>query len=310
MLPRKLIHICCCLETVIMLQGCGLTKTQKHEIEVFGKAASTLGASSEEQFLDGRENVIQMKRLRLAIEKKVLPQEQPDGSAATREFYASKILDLDSGLDKDNIDIRVAAVDLLQQYGNLLAAFSGETQEKELNDASDKFTRSLEKFPDNPLTGDEIKGIGELVRVAGGMLVEHEKKETLKKIVPKVSPLINKICNSLENDFNPDKKGVAGNIHQVQDRLASEAIDGLKRPRESLSDSLVLIDGLALAEKNKEQLDSVTKQILKTTYSLRKANEQLLNVITHNKIGLKDIKEFGEDAADLAKAVKPFMSRF
>ncbi|HEY3309719.1 MAG TPA: hypothetical protein VGJ93_14800 [Desulfuromonadaceae bacterium] len=310
MSTKKLCLACWCLVVVVSLQGCGLTSAQRKEIEIFGQAASTLGESSKDQFVAGRENVIDMKRYHLAIEKNVLPPYQADSGIPAREYFFSKNLNLDAGLDKNDIDIRVAAVDLLQQYGKLLVAFTTDSHEKEIKESADKFAKSVGKFPHNSMTADEVDGLGQIVTAVGGILVEHQKKEALEKVVPKVSPLIEKICDSLEQDFDPKKNGIYANINTVQDRLASVAIEGLKFPGDSMSDRLLLIDGFALAEKNKGILTTTSSQILKSIASLRKANSQLLDVIKSHKVGLKDIKEFGEDVADLSKGVKPYLSRF
>lgn len=298
-----------CLTAALVLQGCGLTKNQKTGIETFGQAAATLGASSKDHFLACRESVIEMKKSQLAIERFILPASLPDGSPSTREYYFSKSLNLDSGLDKDNIEKRVAAVELLQRYGNLLVSFTSDTHEKDLGDASVKFAKSVKSFPDNPLTSEETKGLGELVMIAGSFLAEHEKKEALVKIVPKVTPLIDKICDSIERDFDLKKKGISSNIRFAQDRLASDAINGLKQTDGSLSDRLLLINGFALAEKNKEYIESTSKHLLKAVASLRTANSQLFQVIVHNKVGIDEVKKFSEDAVDVAKAVKPFVGR-
>lgn len=309
MMTGKTNFALCCLTAMLVLQGCGLTKSQRTGIETFGHAAETLGASSKDHFLACRENVIEMKRSQLAIEGFVLPVSQPDGTPPTREYYFSKSLNLDSALDQDNIEKRVAAVELLQRYGNLLVSFTSDSHEKDLRNVSDKFAKSVESFPDNPLTSEEVKGLRELVVIAGSFLVEHEKKDALEKIVPKVTPLIDKICDSIERDFDPKRKGVASNIRFAQDRLASEAINGLKQAGGSLSDRLLLINGFALAEKNKEYIETTSKQLLKAVASLRSANSQLLQVISQNRVGINEIKKFSEDAADIAKAVKPFIGR-
>ncbi len=296
------------LTTVIVmtaiLAGCGLTKAQKEGIGAFGHAAVSTGTAGKEAFTGGRENVMRMKRLRLAIERKQLtqvPGKQPD-----REFYGNE-LDLDSGLDPDNIKKRVDAAELLVQYGNLLVAFSEETQEKELAAAAARFTDSVASFPDNPLTADEINGLGQIVIVGGRFWVEHEKKEALKKIIPFVSPLVSSICGVLEHDFDVQKKGIARNIDLVQQRLASEAIDGLKRDGSSMGDRLILIDGLVLADASRNELGTTAKKLLKTAASLREANEKLATLIVNDKITVDEIKTFADDAKDLPKAIKPFV---
>lgn len=310
MSTRKLLLASWFLVIAVTLQGCGLTTAQRKEIEVFGQAATTLGASSKEQLIEGRENVIDMKRYRLAIEKLVLPAYQADSGMSARDFYFSKSLDLDAGLDVNDIDIRVAAVDLLQQYGKLLVAFTADSHEKEIKEAADKFTKSVGDFPKNPMTNDEINGLGQIVTSVGGFLLEHQKKEALEKVIPKVAPLIDKICDNLETDFDPKRNGVYGNMNTVQDRLASVAIEGLKLQGDSLSDRLLLIDGFAMAERNKRTITATSKQLLKSIVSLRKANSQLSVVIMSHKVGLNDIKDFGQDVADLSKGIKPYLKRF
>jgi hypothetical protein len=307
---KKLFLASWVLFIAVFLQGCGLTIAQRKQIGVFGQAATTLGASSRAELLAGRENVIDMKRYRLAIEKIVLPTYQAESGMPARDFYFSKSLNLDAGLDVNDIDLRVAAVDLLQKYGNLLVAFTSDSHEKEIEDAADKFAKSVGKFPHNPMTNDEISGLGQIVTSINGIFVGHEKKEALEKVVPRVTPLIDKICDGLEKDFDPRKNGIYGNINTVQDRLSSVAIEGLKVPGDSLSDRLLLIDGSALAEKNRGTITTTSKELLKSIASLRKANTQLLEVIKSDKVGFDDIKEFSEDAAALSKGSKPYFSRF
>lgn len=291
---------------IVCLTGCGLTKAQKSGISTFGQATMTLGNASKDQFQGGRENVIQMNRQRLAIEKKVLPPKKPDGTSTDRSFYA-QFLNLDAGLDPINIGRRINAVEMLTRYGKLLVAFSSETQEKELTDAASKFTDSVKEFPNNPLSAEEISGLGQVVVMAGKMWVEREKKEALKKIIPTVSPMITKVCDALENDFDLTKKGVAADIFNTQDRLANEAIAGLKSADGSIGDRLLLIDGFSFADQNMVSIETVSGKILKAIGTLRKANKELTSLIENENISIEDIKAFADDAKDLTKAIKPFI---
>jgi len=267
-----------------------------------------LGASGKDQFVAGRENVIDMKRYRLAIKKIQLNPAEAKGDA--RDYLFSQALNLDAGLDKDNIASRVAAVDVLQQYGKLLVAFTTDSHEKELKESTGKFVKSVEKFPENPMTAEEIGGLGQIVTSVGGILVERQKKEALEKVVPKVAPLIDRICDSLEREFDPTKNGIYANLDTVQDSLAIAAIAGLKAPADSMADRLLLIDGFALAEENKGTVETTSVKMLKSIASLRKANRLLVEVINSHKIGLKDVKEFGQDVGDLSEGIKPYFDRF
>lgn len=311
MANRTVSGLCFFLVIVTCLSGCGLTSRQRKEIEVFGLAASTLGATGKEQLSASRDNVIDMKRYRLAIEKVILdPKKAKESGLPAREFYFANILDLDAGLDRNDIASRVAAVDVLEQYGKLLMSFTTDRHEKEVKDASSKFAKSVGDFPHNPMTAEEIDGLNHILSSVGGILVEHRKKEALEKVIPMVAPLIDKICDYLERDFDPAKPGVYGTVDTVQDRLGTTAVEGLKAPPDSISDRLLLIDGFALAQKNKASVGTTSPRMLKSIASLRKANAQLPEVIQSNKVGLKDIKDFGENAGALAKGMKPFLQRF
>ena len=294
---------------IVCLVGCGgLTKAQRSGIPDFGKATATLGNASKEQFQGGRETVIKMKKQQLAIEKIVLPEKRPDGTAVDRKYFEEKVLNLDSGLDPANIETRVNAVELLIKYGNLLVAFSENTQEKELTAAATEFTDSIKEFPNNTLTADEVKGLGQLVIMAGKLWVENEKKEALKKIIPTVSPLITQVCDILEKDFDLKKNGVLADIFNTQDRLANAAIDGLKTGGGSINDRLLLIDGFAFANENKLAVETSSPKLLKAVDSLRKADKNLTVLINDdNSISSADIKSFADDAKDLANAIKPFL---
>lgn len=308
---RKASGLCFFLVIATCLAGCGLTSAQRKEIEVFGQAASTLGASSKEQLSASRDNVIDMKRYRLAIDKVSLdPKKVKESGLPARDYYFSNVLDLDAGLDRNDITSRVAAVDVLEQYGKLLMAFTTDRHEKEVKEASNKFAKSVGDFPHNPMTAEEIDGLDHILSLVGGILVEHRKKEALEKVVPMVAPLIDKICDNLERDFDPTKPGVYGTVDTVQDRLGTTAVEGLKAPPDSIGDRLLLIDGFALAQKNKAGVGTTSARMLKSIASLRKANAQLPEVIKSHKVGLKDIKEFGENAGDLAKGMKPYLQRF
>ncbi|PKN53070.1 MAG: hypothetical protein CVU55_03780 [Deltaproteobacteria bacterium HGW-Deltaproteobacteria-13] len=288
---------------IVCLAGCvGLTKAQQNGVSGFGKAAAALGTVSKEQFQGGRETVIQMKEKQLAIEKKVLSAKQADRASCEEE------LNLDSGLDQENIASRVKAADLLVQYGNLLAAFVDNTQGKDLASATNAFTDSVKDFPGNTLTSDELKGLGQLIIMAGEKWISNEKKDALKKIIPQVSPLISKVCDSLQKDFDWNRKGILADIFNTQDRLASAAIDGLKREGGSINDRLLLIESFELANKNKLAVETSSAKLLKAIESLRKADKNLAAIINDdNNFSTGDIDSFVEDVNALVKAIKPFL---
>jgi len=284
----------------ILLMSCGLNVVQKRGVSSFGNAALDLGDTVSEQLPTMRNNVIEMKKLRYAIENEELP------ALKDRKSYQDKF-NFDSGLDPDNLNERIKAVNLLSSYGSFLIAFSRETQEKELKAASNKLVESIQDFPDTSLSDDQVKGLGKVVQVSGKLFIEWKKKKAIQKIVPKVSPLIQQLCDSLEKDFNKKKTGIAHNVDIVQDRLYNESIDGLKRGSTSVSDRLVQLEGFMLADDSLARLERTSERVLKAVSSMRKADKEIVQLVKNKSVSIEDIKLFHKNTKELVDALKVFV---
>ena len=140
-----------------------------------------------------------------------------------------------------------------------------------------------------------------------GIWVEHKKKTVLQEVVPAVSPLIQTICDRLERDFDIKKKGIIQDVDLVQDRLAAESIDGLKKDTTTINDRLLLMNGFALATDCKNKLDLGSDRVLNAVAAMRKADKELLDLITNKHISIDGIKSFYSTAKDLVDSLKPFM---
>ncbi len=290
----------------LMLAGCGLTKTQKEGISCFGRAANTIGKAGSEQFIEFRTDTIAMNKTRLSIEGKKLSTVTPDGKPADRAFYEEDI-NLDSGLDPDNIIIRINAVNLLSSYGELLVAFSEESYKEEFRESADKFAASIASFPNSPLSKDKADALGKLVRSVEGIWIEHKKKIVLQEVVPVVSPLIQKICDSLEKDFDIKKGGIIQNVYLVQDRLAAESIDGLKKDTTIISDRFLLVNGFALATDCQNKLCLSSNRVLSAIAAMRKADKELVDLMSNKHISINEIKSFYSATRDMVDSLKPFV---
>ena len=88
------------LVTVLLVTGCGLTATQKAAVTGFGDAAQTLGALTAEEFVAGRNDVIEMNTLRGELKDPRVADKEPDGNFTLAET-----------------EIRVKAAKTLARYG-------------------------------------------------------------------------------------------------------------------------------------------------------------------------------------------------
>jgi len=285
----------------ILLISCGLNVVQKEGISSFGNAAVNLGNSVSKQLPIMRNDVIEMKKFRYAIENRKLP------ALKDRKSYQDK-LNFDSGLDPDNLNRRIKAMNLLSAYGNFLIAFSQKTQERELRKVSNRLIESIKDFPNSPLPDDQVKKLGKIVQISGKFFVEWRKKKAIQNIVPKVSPLIQELCNSIEKDFNMKERGILHDVDIVQDRLYNESIDRLKRDSISINDRLIQLEGLMLADDVMTRLECTSERVLKAASSMKKADKELVELVNNNKnVDIDDIKLFYRNTKELIDALKVFV---
>ncbi|VEN74218.1 conserved hypothetical protein [Candidatus Desulfarcum epimagneticum] len=280
-----LFQLCLIAALCLALAGCGLNATRKNSVYAFGQAASTLGSAVSRELPAMRENVIEMKKLRLAIENRKIP------NLKTRAAYEKKI-NIDSGLDPENISRHIGAMNLLTSYGNFLSAFARDAADEELR----KNIHSL----------NEIKGLGRVAHAGGKLFIDWKKKKTIQKIVPMVSPLIQRLCDELEKNFDINRPGMALNVDIVQDRLYSEALDGLKRDSQTAADRLIQVRGFVMAGDSKKRLEQVSRKILDAAAALRKADREMVEMATGKKVSLDDIRFFADQTRDMVSALRAF----
>ena len=267
----------------VLIAGCGLTSVQKKGVYSFGDAATTLGRVVSQELPAMRSHVIEMKKLNYAIENRVMK------TLPTREAYEKKI-NIDSGLDAENIAKRLEAMGLLVKYGTFLSSFARDTADAELK----KNARSL----------NDVKGLGQIAHAGGKIFIEWKKKKLIKKVAVKISPLIQELCGELEKNFDVNGRGAAKNVDIVQERLYAESIDGLRRTSESVSDRLIQVEAFVLAQDSRIRLKQVSEKILYSVRALKKADDELLRLVTDNHVSIEKIKLFAEDTKDLISALK------
>jgi len=267
----------------VWVAGCGLTSVQKKGVYSFGDAATALGNMVSQELPAMRSNVIEMKKLNYAIENRVMK------NLPTREAYEKK-MNIDSGLDAENIAKRIEAMGLLVKYGTFLSSFTRDTADAELK----KNAQSL----------NDVKGLGQIAHAGGKIFIEWKKKKLIKKVVVQISPLIQELCGELEKNFDVNGRGAAKNVDIVQERLYAESLDGLKRASGSVSDRLIQVEAFVLAQDSRIRLKQVSEKILNSVGALKKADAELLRLATDEHISIEKIKLFVENTSDLVSALK------
>ena len=67
---------------------------------------------------------------------------------------------------------------------------------------------------------------------------------------------------------------------------------------------MIQVEGFILAQDSRIRLRQVSQKIIDSVRALKKADDELLRLVTDNRISIEKIKLFGEDTKDLISALK------
>jgi len=315
---------------VFLVSGCQLTTAQRKAVKEFGRATAVVGETASKEFGQMREETIEMNIHRITL--KGIVKEGPEYT------------DLDEMFDPEHVSERVKFADSLKSYGELLLALVQDTQEKEIEDATDKFVENLGdlSFGDEKLDKEKLEACGEVVRVIGGLWVEARKAKAVKKIVPETKSIIGHICKKLENDLNPKHAGsiasgylktAEGLQRDARSQLLDPECQDLKEPHfkeaqedaPDLEKTVVLVEKLAFLvrdndcrleraqaiqayhlAKSKRDRYATLEKASDAVAKMNKAHAELADSITSDTVTTKDLEEFCKTVKSLVDALKDF----
>jgi hypothetical protein len=290
-----------------LLAACGLTQAQRRSLKEFGSATTSLAHLSGQELRTYRQDVIEMKTWLFALENKQAP---PPGADTPVQYQQRlrKDFDFDSGLDADNLQVRLDALDCLAQYGQLLAEFASRKDLEKMDEQARQFGRSLGRLPQDVLDESQAKGLSDLFGVAGRTWADIYKKQTLRHVVPKARPVVERLCDYLERDLDPKQPGFAYNVALVSDRLRRAAVERLKSDTAQSAERAGHVRALRMAYEVEVRLETGSARALEAIALLRKANLQMEKRLQAD-MGLDkdDIRQYYESVQNLASALRPFL---
>ncbi len=282
-----------CLILCLLIQtGCGLTKIQKKNATRFSKATVALSQATSNELIAMRNGVIQMNTYGLAAvgEKEPLPQ----------------IQNIEQTFSSEAIKIRIQAVEVLNTYGKLLLSLVEETQEKELKEASEKFTSSLNGLPENyKIDGLDTEAAQEAVYQIGRFIVEAKKAKAVRQIVTKYKSTIDTLCDKLSQEFDVNQ----GNRLLTQYQLAGDNV--IVKIQDAFLDSDDILTRQELVEMYKktqsqrDRVSTVSKNISTAISNMKTANKKLSESLTaKTEINMDTIKEYGSSVKEVVDFIK------
>ena len=173
------------LLVAIPLLGCGLTVTQRAAIDRFSAATSDFATVGRSEFEHSRADVIEMNRRRQALGDDSVPA------------------NLDEPFTIDRSLPRLAALEALQEYAQLLAALVSTTPPGEVKAASDSFLANLRRVPGVSVSDMDAQTIGRVVVLGGTLLIEYKRKTAIREVVDVAHPHILATIGLVKQDFDP-----------------------------------------------------------------------------------------------------------
>lgn len=227
-------------------------------------------------------------------------------NAGVLAFDPKKIPDpavLDGGLTFNVVSVRVRAALALQAYGELLIAVVDDSQQAELQSATNAFTKSLRGFdPEKAkVSDDQLSAFGDLVQTIGGWWVESSRKQALVSVIPAADLHIKEVCNIFAAEL--DAKGpLAAQVDargQLALRVASYV---LENKQSSLQDRQAAAHLSQQAAALTRKAETICPQLHRSAKQLMAAHADLVAVMGGDSRSLDDLRDFAAGVQVLLSA--------
>jgi hypothetical protein len=263
--------------------GCGLTVKQQAAIARFSAATSDFSTVGRSEFEHSRADVIEMNRRRLEL---------GDDSVAVNE--------LDGHLTIDRTLARMAALEALQEYAQLLGSLVMTTPPSEVKAASDSFLASLHKVPGVSLSDTDAQTIGRVVVLAGTLFIEYKRKKAVQEVVELAHPHIMKTIELVKQDFDPNSDFWSAGYRQVTLDLKGAALAARPQvPSANLIGQALVKGSVTLAAENAARFATVSTQVTETADRLGEAQQNLRYSVHSSDISSQDIDQYASRVNEL-----------
>lgn len=253
----------CVTLILIWTSGCGLTIKQKAVTTRFSAATIDLTSLAAAEFVNTRNDVIEMNTLRKQLGDKTVKT-------------------LEGNLTLERTKIRVEAVNALKEYGQLLHTLTTSSQAEELKNASESFVAGLKKVDAVSLSDTEAGAIIQAVQSVGGLWIEHMRKKATIKVVEHAHSSVIKLTDLLIQSFDPEDE-----YWSLEYDTTVTALEGAAMLPD-VSKTLAA-QAASVAELKNARFETVSEKILDVAQNVRSAHDNLRNVLYYDGISTDDI---------------------
>lgn len=252
-----------CLTLILILTpGCGLTTNQKAATTRFSAATIDLSSLAAAEFVNTRNDVIEMNTLRRQLGDEVQP--------------------IDWKLTLERTKIRVETVNALKEYGQLLHTLTTSSQDEELKNAAESCVASLKKVDGVSLDDTQAGAIVQAVQSVGGLWIEQMRKKATLKVVEYAHPHVTKLADLMIQSFDPEDINWSYAYNATVEALkGAPTLPNVSKTLASQATSM--------AELKKDRFATVSEKIIDAARNVRSAHDNLHNVLHYDEISTDDI---------------------
>ena len=263
--------------------GCGLSVQQQAAVDRFSAATSDFATVSRSEFQQSRADVIEMNRRRSQLGDDSVP-----------------VTALDGLFTVDRTAARLAAIDALQEYAQLLGSLVSTTPPSEVKAAADSFVASLRRVPGVSLSDTDASTIGRAVVFVGTLFIEYKRKKAIQEVVEIAHPHILATVDLVKQDFDPDSDLWSAGYRQVTlDLRGAAQAARVHVPAGDLPAQALIAGAAALAQENAARFGAVGGEVIHTADRLREAQQNLRYAVYSNEISSQDIDNYVNQVNEL-----------
>lgn len=292
-----------------LISACGLNGSQRTAIVEFAKSSEAFGATAKAQLTDLRKDELETSTRLLALTPGMAllpPIQEVPGRQGRRQP------ELDGSFTTQRMRQIIGAVTVVQNYGEMLQKLMLDTQEAELKAASGKLVASLSslrtELGNTQITDAHLNAIGKAVEQVGRLIVEHQKYEAIKEIVPAVHPAIEDIGKSLTALFQVNGGLYAGALGS-NDRTRGAAQKILKSSTYSITDRRYAAEVNRLAYERDQAIKLAFPKVAEAAAKMVKAHEKVKESLEKDPVSFEDIKAYRKTIEELVSIIEVFAPR-
>jgi hypothetical protein len=162
--------------------------------------------------------------------------------------------------------------------------------------------------PGNPkdkvITDADADVLANLVQQLGGLLVERQKAQALRRIIPLYQPQVNKLCQLLADDFDPNGSELGKDYQNQSATLRQHEIDRLDTSGQNIAVRVQAVPALQLADSNYQRARHVLPGIAESARKCVTAGDNLMTAVANPGYSVSDIYAFSQSVQKLVQTAE------